>query len=71
MRSRFDGKPVPANVSWGESDRTRWVSVSFGEPYVCNGRSHPPGFDPIRLTGATVHFAPHSTKLTTFTGHRD
>lgn len=71
VRGKFVGKPMPAAVTWGESQRTRWVSVNFGEPHVCNGCSRSPGFGPIRLTGATVHFAPHSTRVTTFTGRQD
>ena len=68
VRSSFVGNPAPADVTWGESGQTRWVSVDFGERHLCSGCSHPSSVGPIRLTGATVHFAPHSTRVTTFTG---
>lgn len=68
LRSSFLDHPEPVRVTWGESRVKRWVSVVFPKPELCGVCSHPAGADPVRLTRATIHFAPHSTTVTGFSG---
>jgi hypothetical protein len=68
VRNHFVGRPAPDRVTWGEVQSRRWVTVVFAKQQLCGGCTHPPGAEPIRLTHATVRFAPGSAAPVSFGG---